>query len=159
MHQQLNVRSNGGGSININGNNITLQNGSQLRAGIASDSSNPEAQAGDITLNATGHIELLGEESRIINSTFGQGNAGNIFIESTSTNPEEGIKLIGGDIFNNVENGSQQRGQGNAGNIVLKGNFLSLEEGFTDTKLSSWTQGRRYQCGSRKCRQYRDYRR
>ncbi len=126
---KVSVRSDGGGSINLNGKNISFRDGSQLLAGIASSSENVDAQAGDIIINGTGKISLQGEESEINNTTFGKGNAGNISIVSTSNDPEEGIEFITGDIFSTVENGEEQGGQGNSGNIDISGNFLLLEDG------------------------------
>ena len=95
----VDVRSDGGGSITINAENIDIRNGSELNGGFANGQGSPEAQAGDIILNATGNITLATTED--IDNSFG------------------------GAIFNNVEFGSQ----GNAGNITITGNSLLLDNG------------------------------
>lgn len=95
----VDVRSDGGGSITINAENIDIQNGSELNGGFANGQGSPEAQTGDIILNATGNITLATTED--IDNSFG------------------------GAIFNNVEFGSQ----GNAGNITITGNSLLLDNG------------------------------
>ncbi len=124
----------GGGNFTINARNLEISN-SFIFAGIAQNSDNPNAQAGDINLNATGLIEvknastifndvdsfgnagdininanslLIAEDSSISNDTFGIGNAGNININANSLSLTEG-SAISNDIF----------GIGNAGNINI----------------------------------------
>jgi filamentous hemagglutinin family protein len=116
---EVNVAANGGGFINVNAGNLTLSQESQLLAGIAENSGVANAQAGDITLNATDAIALkesssisnqvnlnsignagkinlssntfdLAESSFISSSTFGQGDAGNITITTL-----EDLNIIG----------------------------------------------------------------
>ncbi|MDJ0536564.1 MAG: filamentous hemagglutinin N-terminal domain-containing protein, partial [Xenococcaceae cyanobacterium MO_207.B15] len=65
----IDVRGTGGGNITINGRNVSLSAGdfgrSQIRAGITADSTSAEAQAGDITINATDNVTV--DNSLIIN--------------------------------------------------------------------------------------------
>lgn len=76
------VRSTGGGSININAGNLKVKAGesgsSQLRAGILSNSTSPKAIAGNITLNADNNLTI--DNSSILNEleAGGIGNAGDI---------------------------------------------------------------------------------
>ena len=143
----VDVADAGGGNINVNGNNLTISN-SSLNSGIASDSNSSEAQAGNITINATeavklnnsgdinnevnfgignagditiraGSLSVIGESS-IDSRTSGLGNAGNVFIEA----PE--ITFSDSDIFTEV---SSDGGIGNAGDIDIITNSLSLQEG------------------------------
>ncbi|MDZ8262593.1 filamentous hemagglutinin N-terminal domain-containing protein [Nostoc sp. ChiQUE01b] len=147
---RVSVEAAGGGDIAINARNINILGGSQLSAGIAKGLGQPEATAGDITLNATGDIKVADSESRIRNlvredskgnggnitidsgsfslgdgallnaSTYGQGNAGNVTVIAKNA-----VSLVGGDIYNNVETG----GVGNSGGINIRGSSLSLTDG------------------------------
>jgi filamentous hemagglutinin family protein len=146
---EVRVMADGGGSIAINARNIDASGGSSLFAGIGANSGSVGAQAGDITLNATGAI-TLGQSSRIANDvdSKGIGNGGNINIQAASLSLTDGtfvnastsgqgdagrvfvqvndaISLTNGNIFSNVEAG----GVGNGGNINVKAGSLSLTDG------------------------------
>ncbi|MEL6988024.1 MAG: filamentous hemagglutinin, partial [Bacteroidota bacterium] len=99
----------GGGSVAINVQNLRLGeefSGSFIRAGISSESTNSEAQAGDIVINVEEKILL--NDSRISNSVSGIGNSGNILINTSSLE-------ISGDsgVFTTIF------GRGNAGTINI----------------------------------------
>ena len=96
----------GGGNLTFNARNIEIFN-SFIFAGIAGNSDNPDVQAGDVNLNATGSIELK-NNVLIDNSVNSQGNAGNININANSLFLSEG-SAISNDTF----------GIGNAGNINI----------------------------------------
>ncbi|WP_414624057.1 filamentous hemagglutinin N-terminal domain-containing protein [Calothrix sp. CCY 0018] len=96
----------GGGNFVVNARNLEISD-SIIFAGIAENSDNPNVQAGDVNLNATGSIELKGN-SAINNSVYSQGNAGNININANSVFIGEG-SAISSDSF----------GIGNAGNINI----------------------------------------
>ena len=145
----VDVTASGGGSINVNAQNLTLDN-SSLNSGIASDSNSSEAQAGNITIDATEAVELnnsgninnevnfgIGNAgditiragslsvvggSSIDSRTSGLGNAGNVFIEAS------GITFSDSDIFTEV---SSDGGFGDAGDIKITTNSLSLQDGST----------------------------
>ncbi|MEH1863157.1 MAG: filamentous hemagglutinin N-terminal domain-containing protein [Nostoc sp.] len=144
------VEAAGGGDIAINARNIDILGGSLLNAGIAEGLGQPEATAGDITLNATGEIKVADSGSKIRNLVRedSKGNGGNIFIDSGSFLLRDGarlnastsgegnsgnvtvrtkdtVSLAGGSIFNNVEFG----GVGNSGGINIRGSSLSLTDG------------------------------
>ena len=146
----VNVLAGGGGFVNVNAGNLTLSEQSELLAGIAENLGSPEAQAGDITLNATGAINIsqgsqvfnqinqnargnggkinlqagslsLTEGSSLNASTFGQGDAGRISIQTNGA-----VDLSGSDtsIVNNVERG----GEGDAQGIFIEAESFSLTD-------------------------------
>ncbi len=115
---EVDVRAAGGGNINVYARNLKLSGGelggSNIRAGITSESNSTTARAGNINLNATENISLsqrssilnvveesvvgnageininttnlsLVEESKIDTSTFGRGNGGAIAIDAAET--------------------------------------------------------------------------
>ncbi|VEP15573.1 Filamentous hemagglutinin family N-terminal domain [Hyella patelloides LEGE 07179] len=100
------------GSINIEAENLELTAGSDIFAGIASNSGFAEAQAGDITISLTEDLTIDSLDREIItnitNQNFGTGNAGNIGIDARN-------------IFlsNSGQISSLSSGQGNTGNITL----------------------------------------
>ena len=121
---EVNVQASGGGSIEINARNLELSGASNLRTGIAPESTfigtkrpdaasmssnSTEAQAGDITINATGDI-TLSQGSQISNRVeeSGIGNASNIKINTDNLFLKEG-GLITTSIF----------GEGNAGTVTI----------------------------------------
>jgi filamentous hemagglutinin family protein len=149
---EVDVRGTGGGNITVNARNLNLEAGefngsvisSFLQAGITADSTSAEAQAGDITINATESVTL--DNSRIYNnvevgnggnlnftttnlslknnsiisaSTFGQGNAGLIDI-----NVIESITLDNSAILNAVG----EDAEGNGGELNLTTANLSLND-------------------------------
>ena len=120
----VDVLSEGGGSIFVNANNISLLGGefggSSLRAGILSSQTSADAQAGNISFDATGTV-TISDGSFISNSTFGMGNAGQVQIESI------GAVEISGDssIFNTVETDAV----GSLGGIIINARSLSIAEG------------------------------
>ncbi|BAY92237.1 MULTISPECIES: two-partner secretion domain-containing protein [unclassified Tolypothrix] len=105
------VIGDGGGSIAAHGRNIEILAGSEFFAGIGLSLGNANAQAGDITVDATGKILLAGTDSLIFNSVQSQavGNAGNITIKTGSLEITDGAQI-----------NSFTRGEGNAGNITIQ---------------------------------------
>ena len=121
---EVNVRAAGGGSVEINARNLELSGASNLRTGIAPESTfigtfspdaasmssdSTEAQAGNINLNATDDI-TVSQESRIDNRVreLAVGNAGEIKINTNNLFLKEG-GFITANTF----------GQGNAGAITI----------------------------------------
>ena len=76
----IDVAAGGGGDIAIYARNINLSR-SDLNTGIALGLGTTGSQAGNIALNATGAITLT-DRARLITSTFGRGNAGNVLLRS-----------------------------------------------------------------------------
>ncbi len=90
----ISVSSSGGGFITINGENLEIAENSFLVAGIAPDSSNAAAQAGNVTININNEI-ALSDNSFIFNavSDNATGNGGNLDIKTNflSVNNNSGI--------------------------------------------------------------------
>ncbi|MCC5661513.1 filamentous hemagglutinin N-terminal domain-containing protein [Nostoc sp. XA010] len=159
------VEAAGGGDIAINARNIDIVAGSQLSAGIASGLGQPEATAGDITLNATGEIKVADSGSGIRNlvSQDSKGNGGNIFIDSGDFSLRDSAQLsastygVGnaGNVTVNAKNAVDFAGNaailstvdaggvGKGGNININATTLSLTDGaqlLTVTSSASATQ-------------------
>ncbi|MBW4592134.1 MAG: filamentous hemagglutinin N-terminal domain-containing protein [Brasilonema angustatum HA4187-MV1] len=147
---EVGVNSGGGGSIAVNARNLNISGGSGLYAGIGQGLGTVGSQAGDITLDATGDIKVAGsyvfnyvasqavgnsgninittgslsltDGARLIGSTLGQGNAGNVSVRASGA-----VDLAGSNttIFSTVEAG----GVGNGGNIDIKAAAFSLKDG------------------------------
>ena len=60
---EVNVRAGGGGFINVNARNLLLSGRSRLFAGIAEGMGTTDAQAGDITIDATDSVRLIGVDN------------------------------------------------------------------------------------------------
>ncbi|MBW4431577.1 MAG: S-layer family protein [Pelatocladus maniniholoensis HA4357-MV3] len=100
-----------GGSIAVNARNLDISAGGGLFAVIPSNA-NPNAQAGDIVINATDKVRIEGDsnsQSNILNGSLADtGIAGDVVI---NTSILEGT--------GNFSIGSATSGQGNAGNVTI----------------------------------------
>ena len=108
-NSQINVNGAGGGIIAIEARNLTLSNSSTFSAGINSDSSTPQTQAGDIKINATETITL--DSASIIRNNLSQisfGNAGDILISAKNLSLSDNSRLS-----------TISAGNGNTGRIEL----------------------------------------
>ncbi|MEC4814305.1 MAG: filamentous hemagglutinin N-terminal domain-containing protein [Scytonema sp. PMC 1069.18] len=145
----VNVSSAGGGNININARNVNFSE-SGLRAGISVGNGTTTSKAGNIVINAIETVSLtkdsyifntlqrratgkagdihintgylnLDNGSTFVVSTYGNGDAGNLFI-----NVSDAVSLTGRntEIFNDVEPGAV----GNGGEINIKAGSLILSE-------------------------------
>ena len=106
----IDVLAGGGGSITVNARNLEVREGSQLLAGIREGLGTPEAQAGDITINATDSVKFDGKSRAFSRVNSGAvGNAGSVLINTG---------------FLEVTNGAQLQastlGTGSAGTITIK---------------------------------------
>ncbi|MDJ0591694.1 MAG: filamentous hemagglutinin N-terminal domain-containing protein [Pleurocapsa sp. MO_226.B13] len=81
----VNVPADDGGDIAITANNISILEGSFLRAGIGLNLGTTNSQAGNITLNAIKKLEI-NNDSYVFNEVapFAQGNGGDINVNSDS---------------------------------------------------------------------------
>ena len=124
----VDVSGTGGGSIIINARNMNLETGdfgrSLIRAGITSDSTSSEAQAGDITINATNNMVVDNSliSSQVASKAF--GDAGDITITTGNFTLNNG-----GQVSTNT------LGQGNAGSVnIIVNDTLTIDnadsEGF-----------------------------
>ncbi len=155
----VDVRGTGGGSITINARNLNLDAGdsgsSFIRAGIITDSTSVEAQAEDITINASENVTVdnsyisnqvnseaegnagginittsnlsLSNGGRIDASVSGRGNAGSVSIDATDTITIDGEALQGrvSGAFSRVN----PEAEGNAGGINITTSNLNLSNG------------------------------
>ncbi|MCT7984238.1 filamentous hemagglutinin N-terminal domain-containing protein [Laspinema sp. A4] len=163
----LSVISSNGGDISLQGRNIQLSGGSRIIAGIQTQEGGPNAQGGEITLDATGAITLT-QQSAIGNQVGfnATGNGGNVNVRGQSLSLSErsqlsaivkngggnagqvliqvaeGLTLTGTEtgIFSLVEfgkGGAERRGLGNSGGIEIQAGTVALTNG---AQLQSITQ-------------------
>ncbi|AFZ35656.1 filamentous hemagglutinin family outer membrane protein [Stanieria cyanosphaera PCC 7437] len=151
---RVNVAADGGGFINVNARNLSLLEQSELYAGIAEDSGFPTAQAGDITINATDSVQLVGSGGIVDSNPYLlQFNDYDTAIRNLvglrpglesdrnlDRNPKANSTAIGnaGSIFINTNllqisarAGviAKTYGQGNTGNIKVQANEIQLNGG------------------------------
>ena len=120
------VTAGGGGDIAIAGNNIDIVGGSRLDAGILSQLGSVDAQAGDITLNATEKITIANPISKVTNNVNSDaiGNSGDINIVG---------KLV--EINDGAEISASTDGKGNAGSINIIGeDTVSVKNSVNDSE-------------------------
>jgi filamentous hemagglutinin family protein len=150
---QVNVRAGGGGSIAINAQNLDMLGESFLIGGIEVGSGSVESQAGDITINATGNVNLgasyisntvraratgnsgninivaeslsLTNSAIVTTSTFGRGNAGNITINAKNVAFTGASRTLTTGIQNNVESGAV----GDGGIVSINSDNLEISNG------------------------------
>jgi filamentous hemagglutinin family protein len=141
------VAGGGGGDIAIAANNISLDSASSLNAGIFSNLGSPNAQAGDINLNAKGAISVNTSEIYNFVNQGAKGNAGNINVETQKLNiqnntiiaayndgegnvgdfrilADDSIKVSGDSFLSNLVN---YNGTGSAGDFRIQTKSLVLE--------------------------------
>ena len=110
----INVPLDNGGDIVINANNITITEGSILRAGFGDLEGSADSQAGDITLDATNELEIT-NSSTVTNQVFpeAQGTGGDITLNAGSLLISNDVRVVAatfsigdsGDIRINVPDG------------------------------------------------------
>ena len=122
---EISARGSGGGNININARNLTLEAeegevNSRIEAGISSDSTSANDTAGDITIDAN---NLFLNNSGIINGVEQEaiGNGGNVEITTDSFS-----------IINGAFVSASTSGQGNAGIVEINSNSISIDGGNSD---------------------------
>ncbi|MEM8719136.1 MAG: filamentous hemagglutinin N-terminal domain-containing protein [Cyanobacteria bacterium P01_G01_bin.39] len=142
----INVNGMGGGEIEVNARNLTLTENSIFNAGINSNSSDIESQAGDIVINVLENVTL--ESNSLIRNNVnleGFGNAGNIQVTAEQLTLTDDSRLssisqgngnsgnikvaISDRIFldsSNIQTSVVRNGVGNAGNIEIVTSNLTL---------------------------------
>jgi filamentous hemagglutinin family protein len=137
---EVNVSAGGGGFIGVNARDLELSGNSQIIAGIGENLGSPDAVAGDININATDSVTLIGEKSA--------------YLLPDNQYPKEDLDKIkeqrvidtysGTAIRNNVGLNSIARGegsdrssaQGQSGNININtGNLKLVNVASIDTSL------------------------
>ncbi|MCC5608457.1 filamentous hemagglutinin N-terminal domain-containing protein [Nostoc sp. CHAB 5834] len=131
----VNVAGGGGGSIAINGRNVNVLGGSRLLAGIGERLGSPEAQAGNIEINATDKVVFSGSPFGFRSSALNQvgkdavGNSGEIDIKAGTVEVTDGGYLEANTI-----------GKGNSGTIRVTATdkvvFSGSPLGFRSSALS-----------------------
>jgi filamentous hemagglutinin family protein len=99
-----------GGNIAVSANQIQVLGGSFLRTGIESSFGTATSQAGDLTLDATGLIQVgqsSGVGNRVGVNSLGKG--GNLVIRAQSLEIFDGAQLV-----------ADTQGRGDVGNIVIE---------------------------------------
>ncbi len=180
----INVAAGGGGSIVVNARNLNILGGTRLIAGIGEGNGSVGSQGGDITLNALDAITignsssienmvasdatgndgdinikagslLLTDVAKLSTNNIGQGDAGNISVQSNGDVSVEDISSIYSTVTNgnagsisvqsngNVSfsrsfiNTNSIVGQGNAGSISVQANGSAS---FSNTSISTYAQ-------------------
>jgi filamentous hemagglutinin family protein len=151
---EVNVRSGGGGSIAVNARNLEMTGESFFRAGIGEGLGTVGTQAGNISVNATGAINL--NNSQIANqvqsgpngqggdvsisasslrleggavvsaSTFGAGKGGDLSVDA------QDVQLIGTSadgVVSGLFADAEQNSTGDAGDLTIKTNTLLVRDG------------------------------
>ncbi|WP_246162713.1 filamentous hemagglutinin N-terminal domain-containing protein [Brasilonema sennae] len=151
----VNVRSGGGGSIAVNARNLEMTGRSFLSAGIGQSLGTVGTQAGDISVNATGAINLnnssIGNQvlsgangqggdvsisasslrleggAYVDASTYGAGKGGNLRVDASD------VQLIGrsanGQVASSLFASAQPNSTGDAGDLTIKTNSLLVRDG------------------------------
>ena len=113
----VDVSAGGGGSITVNARNLEVRDGSQLLAGIREGLGTSEAQAGDITINATDTVLFNNSEALSEVDRGAVGNAGDVSITTGSLEVTNGSKVS-----------ARTFGQGNAGSVEITANdFIKFD--------------------------------
>ena len=134
----VDVRAGGGGSISVNAKDLLLADTSELIAGIAENMGSPDALAGDITVNATDSITLVGkgiEFDQESNDTTIQNLVG--LPENRRIDPEADSSAVGngGSIFINTNQlflsnrsgiAAKSYSLGNAGDVNVTANNIDI---------------------------------
>ncbi|MBW4629469.1 MAG: S-layer family protein [Brasilonema octagenarum HA4186-MV1] len=152
---EVNVRSGGGGTIAVNTRNLEMTGRSFLRAGIGEGLGTVGTQAGDISINATGAINL---NNSLINNDVqsgANGQGGDVSISASSLRLEGGaavsasilgagkggnlrvdaqdVQLIGRSADGQTSSGllasANQNSTGDAGDLTIKTNTLLVRDG------------------------------
>ena len=129
----IDVSAGGGGSITVNAKNLEVTQGSQILAGIRSGLGTPEAQAGDITINATSLVKFDGEDNDGNNSgAFSQVN-------SNAVGKAGGISITTGslEVTNGAQVSASTDGVGDAGSVIINTtDFVKFDGETKDTSNS-----------------------
>ncbi len=112
----VDVSSGKGGSITVNARNLNISGGSGLYAGIRQGLGTVGSQAGNITLDATGDIKVVG--SYVFNTVEpgGVGNGGNININAATLSLTDGAQL---QTLVRQASFNQPGGRGDAGDVTV----------------------------------------
>ncbi len=124
----VNVGADQGGTISLQGKNITVAEQGDIFAGVFTALATPESQGGTIDFNATESVTLT-DSSLIDASSFGMGSAGNIII-----NAQDSLTIDNQTALGSISTTSQ--GQG--GNIAISTNNFTMDN---DSLITAATTG------------------
>jgi filamentous hemagglutinin family protein len=128
------VMADGGGFINVNARTLRLSGQSELFAGIAENTTSPQAQAGDITINATESVIINGELS-----TADSTAPFNEFLEQLTTERDNATGIrnnVGLYAIRRNDGSPRSNALGNGGNIIINTGTLELSDvAVLDTSL------------------------
>jgi len=135
QQSRVQVAADEDGSININARNLELSEESQLFAGIAEGMGSSEARAGDITINATDSVRLLGETRQTpFDFSLGLPLIDLLNIERENTAAIRNTVGISSIMRN--DGSSQSSAVGNSGNVIIDSPILELSQvGVIDTSV------------------------
>ncbi|WP_158441861.1 filamentous hemagglutinin N-terminal domain-containing protein [Pleurocapsa sp. PCC 7319] len=146
LRNQTVIRVDGeqGGNITLTGKNINITENTILQGGTSPETGLANSQSGDIIFNATKAVEInsslifnavnagdagniiiladslsLANSTNMLNSTFGEGNAGSVFIEV-----DDFVSLADPGTF--IDTGVRATGIGQGGNINIRAASLSI---------------------------------
>ena len=137
----VDVRAGGGGFIGVNARNLTMSEQSQLIAGIAENKGSPEAQAGNIALDATESVKVLGSNSEPAQPSFDTEIYNHVGLNpERRDNPESNSNAQGNGGAINIKTDLlevKNRGRitainysdGNSGDVFVDANNVLLEKG------------------------------
>ena len=147
----VSVAAGGGGFINVNASNLLLTDASELIAGIAEDMGSPDAQAGNINIDATESVRLIGADDSFDELQTGiRNNIGDRAIvrirrdDSDTANQNLTSSAVGNggainintpllDFQDDGKVSTVSYGRGNAGNINITTDSISLALGTIET--------------------------
>jgi large exoprotein involved in heme utilization and adhesion len=122
--------------MEINARNVEILNNSTIVAGIAQESGEPGAQAGDINIDAAENVELFNSDVFSEVNTGAIGNGGDINIQAKSLSLAKEARIesyVVGSLF------VSESGRGNAGKIQVNVSDRITIDG--DSQISTFTQG------------------
>lgn len=138
-NSQVEVRGDNGGLININAKNLLLSGHSKLFAGIAEGEGSINSQAGNITINATDSVRLVGLKRPFVGlGTEINNHVGTVPNRRAKSDVPSNATGNGGAVIINtdlLEISDQARitadsfAQGNSGDIILNTNKIEMNGG------------------------------
>jgi filamentous hemagglutinin family protein len=123
---EVNVRADGGGFIGVNAKNLELSGGSELLAGIEESEGSPDAVAGDININATDSVTLIGEKSVIAVPIEGDSPSSREIRRGESFRATGIRNNIGSPSIKRSQESARSTAKGNGGNIEINTGKLNL---------------------------------
>ncbi|NEO19421.1 filamentous hemagglutinin N-terminal domain-containing protein [Moorena sp. SIO4A5] len=132
-----------GGTLSLTTRSLVIQNGAGIISGpVLSDENDaqgtlPEGKGGELSITATESIEIQGQAG-ILTGTLGNGDAGNLFLNSGRIILEEGATISADTIIGPVATSADTiidsvptfiNASGNAGDITIETNQLSIRSG------------------------------